>query len=62
MEMKLIYIYIYVDIPFDSFCIFGFLDDTGIYTTAPGIDAHRNYGFHDDVQCSFYSGYFLDMV
>ena len=48
----------YLQIPFDSFRIFGFLDDTGFRTTAPGIEARRTMGFFDDVQRSFYSGYF----
>ena len=49
---------IHIEIPFESFRIFGFIDDTGFRTTAPGIGARRRYGFNDDVQRSFYSGYF----
>ena len=45
-------------IPLNSFRIFGFLDDTGFRTTAPGRGMRRNIGFNDDVQRSFYSGYF----
>jgi hypothetical protein len=45
-------------IPFDSFRVFGFLDDTGFRTTAPGIGARRRLGFVDDVQRALYSGYF----
>ena len=45
-------------IPFESFRIFGFLDDTGYRTSAPGNEARRRMGFHDDLQRSFYSGYF----
>jgi hypothetical protein len=47
-----------LNIPFDSFRIFGFLDDTGFRTCAPGRSTRRRYGFHDDVQRAFYSGYF----
>ena len=47
-----------LDIPFETFRIFGFIDDTGFRTTAPGREARRVYGFFDDVQRSFYSGYF----
>ena len=46
------------DIPFDNFRIFGFLDDTGFRTTAPGIDARRRFGFIDDIQRAFYSEHF----
>ena len=49
---------IFLTIPFASFRIFGFLDDTGFRTTTPGIGSRRVNGFHDDVQRSFYSGYF----
>jgi hypothetical protein len=48
----------HVDMPYESFRIFGFLDDTGFRTTAPGIGVRRRLGFNDDVQRSFYSGYF----
>ena len=47
-----------LDIPMDSFRVFGFLDDTGFRTTAPGISARRRLGFEEDVQRAFYSGYF----
>jgi len=47
-----------LSIPFESFRIFGFLDDTGFRTTAPGIASRRVNGFFDDVQRSFYSAYF----
>ena len=47
-----------LDIPYNAFRIFGFLDDTGFRTTTPGIESRRVNGFHDDVQHSFYSGYF----
>ena len=50
--------YVYLTIPFDSFRVFGFIDDTGFRTTAPGISTRRTYGFNDDVQRSFYSAYF----
>lgn len=49
--------YVHVGIPFESFRIFGFLDDTGFRTTAPGIWARRRIGFFDDIQRAFYSGY-----
>ena len=47
-----------LSIPFESFRIFGFLDDTGFRTTAPGIATRRTNGFYDDVQRAFYSAYF----
>ena len=47
-----------LDIPYDAFRIFGFLDDTGFRTTTPGGESRRINGFFDDVQRSFYSGYF----
>ena len=47
-----------LDIPFETFRIFGFLDDTGFRTTVPGLSTRRTFGFHDDVQRSFYSAYF----
>ena len=49
---------ILLSIPFNAFRIFGFLDDTGFRTTAPGISNRHTYGFSDDVQRSFYSAYF----
>ena len=50
--------YVFLDIPFESFRIFSFLDDTGFRTTSPGGSVTREYGFYDDVQRAFYSGYF----
>ena len=47
-----------LDIPLDTFRIFGFLDNTGFRTTAPDIAARRRLGFEDGVQRAFYSGYF----
>ena len=47
-----------LEIPLDSFRIFGFVDDTGFRTSAPVIEARRIMGFNDDIQRSFYSGYF----
>ena len=47
-----------LSIPFQSFRIFGFLDDTGFRTTAPGIASRRMNGYFDDAQRSFYSAYF----
>jgi hypothetical protein len=45
---------------FDSFCIFGFLDDFAMPTAQPGGLATRLYGFMVDIQRSFYSGYLRD--
>ena len=50
--------FIFLGIPLNSFRLFGFLDDTGFRTTAPGRGIRRNYGFLDDVQRTFYSGHF----
>ena len=49
---------VHVHMPLETFRIYGFLDDTGFRTTAPGREARRKYGFTDDIQRSFYSGYF----
>ena len=49
---------VFLSIPRDSFRIFGFLDDTGFRTTAPGRSLRRRYGYNIDIQRSFYSGYF----
>ena len=38
-----------LDIPKESFRIFGFLDDTGFRTSAPGRSLRRRYGFNPDV-------------
>ena len=45
-------------IPFESFCLFGFIDDTCFCTTSPDHAAPRRARFYDDVQRAFYSGYF----
>ena len=45
-------------IPFYSFRILGFLDDTEFRTIAPWIRARRRYGFDADIQKAFYSCYF----
>ena len=50
--------FIFLGIPLNSFRIFGFLDDTGFRTTAPARGMRRKYGFIDDIQRTFYSGYF----
>ena len=42
---------------FDSFCIFGFLDDFAMPTARPGSSATRQYDFDSDIQWVFYSGY-----
>ena len=47
-----------INIPFNSFRIFGFLDDTGFKTTSPGNERRRVFGFIDDIQRAFYSAYF----
>ena len=46
-------------IPFSSFCILGFINDTGFRRSAPGIATRRLMGYHNDIQRDFYSGYFL---
>jgi len=43
---------------FNTFRLFGFLDDTAIPTSRPGDTARRRGDFDLDVQRSFYSGYF----
>jgi hypothetical protein len=44
-----------VDLPFESFRIFGFIDDYGVATCRPG---HENQeGFMHDIQRAYYSGY-----
>ena len=50
--------HIHIDIPFETFRVFGFLDNTGFRTTAPGQQSRRDYGLFNDVQRSFYSAYF----
>ena len=50
--------YIFLDIPLDTFRIFGFSDDTSFKKNAPGRSTQRSFGFVDDLQRSFYSGYF----
>ena len=45
---------------FDSFRIFGFLDDFAMPAARPGGLATRLYGFMVDIQRSFYSGYLPD--
>ena len=50
-----------LDIPFESFRIFGLLDDSGFRTTASGISARRRIGFEDDVQRSFIQDILLHM-
>ena len=47
-----------LDIPIESFRIFGFLDHTSFKATAPGISARRRLELENDVQRAFYSGYF----
>ena len=50
--------YVFMNIPFENWRIFGFVDDTGFRTAAPGREARRRMGYLDDIQRSFYSGYF----
>lgn len=42
---------------FDSFRIFGFIDDFAMPTARPGNSATRRFGFLEDIQRAFYSGY-----
>ncbi len=42
---------------FDSFCIFGFLDDFSMPTARPGSSATRRHDYESDIQRAFYSGY-----
>jgi hypothetical protein len=42
---------------FDSFCIFGFLDDFAMPTARPGSSASRVHGFESDIQHAFYLRY-----
>ena len=41
-----------------TFRIFGFIDDFALRTSRPGNSATRNFGFRQDIQRAFYSGYF----
>ena len=45
---------VHIDIPLESFRIYGFLDDTRFRTTAPGREARRVYDFSDDIHRAFY--------
>ena len=47
-----------LNILYESFRIFGFVDDTGFRATAPRRDTHRRLGYSEDVQRAFYWGYF----
>ena len=42
---------------FNSFHIFGFLDDYAMPTARPGNSVTRRYDFKSDIQWAFYSGY-----
>ena len=42
---------------YDSFRVFGFLDDFALPTARPGNSATRRAGFYEDIQRAFYSGY-----
>jgi hypothetical protein len=42
---------------FDSFCVFGFLDDIAFPTACPGNLATRREGYYEDIQRAFYSRY-----
>ena len=48
--------YIYQEFDFDTFQIFGFMDNFGMPTARPGDTARRGRGFVDDIQS--FSGYF----
>jgi hypothetical protein len=50
--------YTYQEFDFDTFQIFGFMDDFGMPTAHPGDTARRRRGFVDDIQRAFISGYF----
>ena len=50
--------YVFLDIPFNIFRIMSFLDDTAFRTTAPGRMTGHVHGYINDVQRSFYLGYF----
>ena len=43
---------------YDSFRVFGFLDDFALPTARPGNLANQREGFHENIQRAFYSGYF----
>ena len=51
--------FIFLEIPLDSFRIFGFLDDNGFRTTAPGRTMRILMEFHDNVQRYFNIEYFV---
>jgi len=42
---------------FDSFCVFGFLDDFAMPTARHAGSATRTHGFDENIQRAFYSGY-----
>ena len=42
---------------FDTFRIFGFLDDMALPSARPASEAQRIHNFHQDIQRAFYSGY-----
>lgn len=46
---------------FDSFRIFGFLDDFAMPTAQPASSVTRRENFEHDVQRAFYSGYLKNM-
>ena len=43
---------------FETFQVFGFLDDFGMPTACPGVTARRRHGFADDIRRAFFSGCF----
>jgi hypothetical protein len=43
---------------YDSFRVFGFLDNFSLPTAHPGDSATQREGFHESTQWAFYSGYF----
>ena len=49
-----------MDLVFDTFRIFGFIDDFGMPTLRPGDAPTRRLGFRHDIQMAYYSGYFKE--
>ena len=52
---------ILLDIPFESFRFFYFLDDTDFRATSRGLKVTRELCFYDNIQRSFYLDYFAGM-
>jgi hypothetical protein len=45
-------------LPFETFRIFGFIDNKDMRTTRPGVQARQEQNLEVDIQRAFYSGYF----